>query len=113
MKKILFLLAFPLIFTFCKKEITNNPTGVEMTYQMTQCADPWQDDANYFKDKEGTLKTYLAKQGVTVLKLSIVEDCVLQSAACTACMCAGCDRATVSVNGIDIAVMKKLMFVVK
>ena len=112
MKKILFLLAFPLIFTFCKKETTSNPTSVEMTYQMTQCADAWQSDANYFKDKEGTLKAYLIKQGATVLKLSVVQDCS-QSAVCAACTCAGCDKATVTVNASDVAAMEKLKFVKK
>ncbi len=108
MKKLLFLLCFPLLFTFCKKETA----AVTMIYQMTQCADAWQSDANYFNNKEATLKAYLEKQGVTVLSLTVVQDCS-QSAVCAACTCAGCDKATVNVNATDVAAMEKLKFVKK
>ena len=112
MKKILFLLIFSLVFAFCKKENTTVPSQVIMTYQMTQCADAWQSDANYFLNKEATLKAYLEKQGIKVLELSVVQDCS-QGAVCAACTCAGCDKATVKVNDTDVAAMEKLKFVKK
>ena len=108
MKKSFLLLLFPLLFTFCKKEAAE----VTMIYQMTQCADAWQSDANYFNNKEATLKAYLEKQGITVLSLTVVQDCS-QSAVCAACTCAGCDKATVKVNDIDVAAMEKLKFTKK
>jgi hypothetical protein len=112
MKKILFLLSLPLLFTFCKKETTVTATEVVMVYQMTQCADAWQSDANYFNNKEATLKTYLEKQGIKVLSLTVVQDCS-QGAVCAACTCAGCDKATVKVNDTDVPAMEKLKFTKK
>ena len=112
MKKILFLFALSLVFAFCKKETTTTPSQVTMTYQMTQCADAWQSDANYYQNKEATLKAYLEKQGIKVLELSVVQDCS-QSVVCAACTCAGCDKATVKVNDTDVAAMEKLKFVKK
>ena len=115
MKKILFLIALPLIFALCKKETTTLPasaTSITMIYQMTQCADAWQNEPNYFNDKAATLKTYLKKQGITAIDVTVVQDCS-NAAVCAACTCAGCDLATVKVNANDVAVMEKLKFVKK
>jgi hypothetical protein len=109
MKKIVFFLVLSLVFVFCKKETS---TDVLMTYQMTQCADPWQQEADYLNNKEATLKKYLEKQGVSVVKLSIVVDCT-KSAVCAACTCQGCDFASVKVSAADVTAMEKLKFVKK
>ncbi len=109
MKKIIFLLSFSLCFLFCKKETSSD---IWMTYQMSQCNDPWQQEADYFNKKEATLKSYLEKQGVTVLELNIVTDCT-KSAVCAACTCAGCDNASVRVDAASIAAMEKLKFTKK
>jgi hypothetical protein len=109
MKKNILLFAFcSMLFTFCKKEATSN---LNFTYRMTQCADPWQDDA-YFKDKEAALKAYLKKEGVTVVSLSVVEDSP-GIIACAACTCPGNYIANVTTDSGDEAKMVALKFTKK
>jgi hypothetical protein len=109
MKRTFVLLTFSLVFLFCKKETNSD---IWMTYQMTQCDDPWQQEADYFSKKEATLKSFLEKKGVTVLELKIVTDCT-KSAVCAACSCAGCDNASVRVDAASVAAMEKLKFTKK
>lgn len=82
---------------------------ITMEYQMTQCADPWMADDGYFSDKEGTLRFFLGKKGVDVKSLSVTENCP-DAAVCTACICPGCDLATVKINAEDEAILKELGF---
>jgi hypothetical protein len=107
MKSLLFA-ALMLAFLSCDKQ---KSTTVTMTYHMTQCADAWMNDA-YFLDKEGTLKAFLANEGVEVISLSIQTDCGT-AAVCAACNCLGCDIATVEVPQSDEDKMKTLHFVPK
>jgi hypothetical protein len=111
MKKTLFLLTISFVFLFCKKETTTG-NDIWMTYQMTQCDDPWQQEADYFSKKEATLKSFLEKKGITVLELKIVTDCS-KSAVCAACSCAGCDNASVRVDAGSVTAMEKLKFTKK
>lgn len=106
MKKSLF---FVLTLAFFACEKTANT--VTMTYHMTQCGDPWM-NADYTKDKEGTLKKFLIEKGVNVLNLKITTDCGA-AAVCQACICKGCDTATVDVPEEDVADMEALKFVKK
>ena len=80
MKKLFFLLLWSFCFVFCSPESKNE---IWMTYHMTQCADSWQQDADYFNQKEATLKKFLEKEGITVKELKIITDCS-NSAVCTA-----------------------------
>jgi hypothetical protein len=107
MKKVLF---FVLTLPFFACEKTANT--VTMTYHMTQCGDPWMTSADYTKDKEGTLKKFLVEKGVNVLNLTIKTDCGT-AAVCAACVCKGCDTATVDVPEDDVADMEALRFVKK
>jgi hypothetical protein len=104
------LIIFSLVLAFfaCEKTTIDN-NSVVMTYQMTQCADPWMTNANYSNDKEGTLKKFLIEKGVKVISLSIKTDCG-NSAVCQACICQGCDNATVTVPQEDVADMEALKF---
>jgi hypothetical protein len=107
MKKALFFVLTPAFFACEKTENT-----VTLTYHMTQCGDPWMMSADYAKDKEGTLKKFLAEKGVNVLTLKINTDCGT-AAVCLACICKGCDTATVDVPEDDVADMEALKFVKK
>jgi hypothetical protein len=112
MKKTIFVLMLLSIFSFCKKETTTSQ-GTWMIYGMTQCADPWQDDA-YAKDKPAALKAYLQKQGITVLELKIETNKACSDLiACAACACASCLDASVRVEDKDIPAMEKLKFAKK
>ena len=104
------LIIFSLVLAFfaCEKATVNN-NSVVMTYQMTQCADPWMTNANYSNDKEGTLKKFLIEKGIQVISLSIKTDCG-SSQVCAACVCLGCDNATVTVPEEDVADMEALKF---
>ncbi len=91
----------------CKKAAT--PTAaVVMTYQISQCGDPWM-DTNYAANKELTLKRFLQSKNIDVVSLKIELNCNEQ-AACLACICAGCDKATVEVAEADVADMEALRF---
>lgn len=91
----------------CKKE--QAATTVTMTYQMSQCADPWMQEAGYFNNKTGVLKQFLVNRGISVNTLSITTDCG-NSATCLACTCAGCDKATAEVEATNVAAMEALGF---
>ncbi len=86
----------------CQKEQAT--ATITMTYQMSQCADPWMQEAGYFNNKTGVLKQFLVNKGITVSNVSIATDCG-NSAVCLACTCAGCDKATVEVAETDVAAM--------
>ncbi len=105
------IFALMCLFFCCKKETTS--VGIVMTYSMTQCDDPWQDET-YFKDKELGLKTYLEKQGIVPQELSVAlnSECA-KNAVCAACTCASCYDATIKVDAKDVAAMEKLKFVKK
>jgi hypothetical protein len=103
MKYFVILIAFVSFFS-CTQENTN----VVMTYQMTQCADPWM-NAEFSQNKEATLKKFLIDKSIGVLKLTITSDCS-KSAVCAACICQGCDFATVEVAEADVAKMEALKF---
>jgi hypothetical protein len=106
MKKVLIFI-FLLAFLSCKKTASPS-TSVVMTYQMTQCGDPWM-DANYTANKEATLKRFLQSKNVEVIGLKVELNCS-QQATCQACICAGCDKATVEVPEDDVADMETLKF---
>jgi hypothetical protein len=105
MKKVLIFI-FMLAFLSCKKSSTA-PTVV-MTYQISQCSDPWM-DAGYNANKVATLKRFLEGKNIQVVSLKIEANCG-QQAVCQACICAGCDKATVEVPEDDVADMEILKF---
>jgi hypothetical protein len=106
------IFALMCLFFCCKKETTTT-VGVVMTYTMTQCDDPWQDET-YFKDKALGLKTYLEKQGIVPQELSVALDSeCAKNVVCAACFCTSCYNATVKVDAKDVAAMEKLKFVKK
>jgi hypothetical protein len=108
MKKIIIVLFCAFCFGQCKKE-----SDVWMTYQMTQCADPWMDgNGDYFNNKEAVLKKYLENQGITVNSLAIDLICA-DAIACAACTCTSCYRASVLVPTESVAKMEALKFVKK
>ena len=107
MKKLI-IFCLVLAFLACKKTTIDNNSAV-MTYQMTQCADPWMTNANYANDKEGTLKKFLNEKGIQVISLTIKTDCG-NSQVCAACVCKGCDNTTVTVPEEDVADMEALKF---
>lgn len=93
------------IFFACSK----SEEIITMKYQMTQCADPWMQDAAYFNNKEATLIKYLNDRGVQVKELRISENCA-DAMVCSACICIGCDLATVKINAEDEAALAALGF---
>jgi hypothetical protein len=103
------LLIFMLMLTTfsCEKAATPT-TNVVMIYQMSQCADPWM-DANYTANKELALKRFLQSKNIEVISLTVELNCS-QQATCLACICAGCDKATVEVPEADVADMEALRF---
>ena len=94
-----------LCFTFCKKR----SSGVIMTYQATQCADPWMADANFQNDKSGTIKRFLISKNIDVLSLNITSNST-DAVVCLACICKGSDKITVEVPEDDVADMEVLFF---
>jgi hypothetical protein len=106
MKKVLIFISL-LAFLSCEKT-TSPPTTVVMTYQISQCGDPWM-DATYAANKEATLKRFLQSKNIEVISLKIELNCS-QQATCLACICAGCDKATVEVPEDDVADMEALRF---
>ena len=100
--KQLTILIFACAFFSCGKQ----NTAVVMTYQMTQCADPWM-GTDFNKDKEGVLKKFLIGKNIQVLSISIKMNCD-SAATCLACVCKGCDLATVEVPEEDVADMEIL-----
>jgi hypothetical protein len=109
MKKSIILLAIALFTTFmaCTEDIVN--ATVTMRYQMTSCGDPWMRETNYQNDKANVLKQFLINKGVSVSSVSIVPDCT-KMATCLACMCKGCDFATVEVTENDVTTMEGFGF---
>ena len=109
MKKILIVMLFAVacLVWSCKKE--QAATTITMTYQMSQCADPWMQEAGYFDNKTGVLKQFLINRGISVSNLSITTDCG-SAAVCLACNCAGCDKATAEVDETNVAAMIALGF---
>lgn len=105
--KNLLTLIFLFAFLSCKKTTTPTTTVV-MTYQISQCGDPWM-DANYTANKELTLKRFLQSKNIDVISLKIELDCS-QQAFCLACTCAGCDKATVEVTENNVVAMENLRF---
>jgi hypothetical protein len=108
MKHLLFFI-WALAFFSCEHESVIS--NVKMTYHMTQCGDPWM-NSDYAKDKEGVLKKFLTAKNIQVISLKITTDCGT-SATCAACICKGCDTATVEVPQEDVADMEALKFVKK
>ena len=82
---------------------------ITMEYQMTQCADPWMTDTYFSSDKEATLTQFLEEKGVEVISLKITVDCS-DMAVCAACICEGCDHATVKVKAEHEQILKDLGF---
>ena len=111
MKKKLILMLFiaACLVGACKKEQAATATTITMNYQMSQCADPWMQEAGYFNNKAGVLKQFLVNRGISVSTLSITTDCG-NSATCAACTCAGCDKATAAVEETHVAAMEALGF---
>lgn len=110
MKKFLILMLFAssaLIWS-CKKEQAASSTVI-MTYQMSQCADPWMQETGYLDNKTGVLKQFLVNRGISVSSLSITTNCG-SSATCLACTCGGCDKATAEVEEVNVAAMIALGF---
>ena len=101
----IFSLLMMLCFTFCKKQ----SSGVIMTYQATQCADPWMADAGFQNDKTGTIKRFLISKNIDVISLSITSNCN-GAAVCAACTCKGCDKITAEVPEDDVVDMQTLGF---
>lgn len=102
--KHLIIFILTLAFFACEKKSAN----VTMTYHITQCGDPWM-NADYAKDKEGILKKFLTEKNIQVVSLKIETDCS-KGATCAACICKGCDTATVEVPEEDVADMMALKF---
>ena len=55
-----------------------------MSYQETQCADPWANNSAQ-QDKAQAVKEYMEKQGVAVLDISFTR--VNDGIVCMACIC--------------------------
>jgi hypothetical protein len=107
MKVVLSFLVLLLSLWACEKDADI----VVMSYSMTQCADPWHDEAFFNGDKEKALSNFLNKQGIEVKTITIVqdEDCA-KLIQCAACQCQSCLVATVEVAEDDVAAMEKLKF---
>jgi hypothetical protein len=106
------LLFFILTFTIFSCEHESVAAKVTMTYHMTQCGDPWMSNPDYTKDKVGVLTKFLTGKQIQVLSLKITTDCGT-GATCAACICKGCDTATVEVPEEDVKDMEALKFVKK
>jgi hypothetical protein len=109
MKKSIILLAIALFSTFMACTEDTVTAAVTMRYQMTSCGDPWMRETNYQNDKANVLKQFLINKGVSVRSISITQDCG-QAAVCLACICKGCDFATVEVTEDDVATMEGFGF---
>ncbi len=109
MKKILvsMLFAAACLVWSCQKE--QAAATITMTYQMSQCADPWMQETGYLDNKTGVLKQFLVNRGISVSSLSITTNCG-NGAVCAACTCAGCDKATAEVEEANLAAMEALGF---
>lgn len=78
-----------------------------LSYQETQCADPW-GYGNSNQDKVQYIKEYLQKQGITVLDISLNK--VNDGAMCMACTCASGRVLKVQVRKEDEAKLLALGF---
>lgn len=105
MKKLIIAILILTLFNACEKA----NEGIIMSYQMTQCADPWM-GTDYSVNKEVTLEKFLTEKGIKVISLSITTDCGTSS-VCQACTCKGCDSAEVKVSADDVEKMEALKFV--
>ena len=83
---------------------------ITMRYQMTQCADPWMTDGDYFDAKEATLLAFLKEKGIDPVSVKVITNCP-DAAVCTACICLGCDLAEVKIDAADEAALKALGFI--
>jgi hypothetical protein len=81
--------------------------SVTMTYQMTQCADPWM-NGNYYNDKENTLKQLLINNQIKVIDLHIVANDM--GMTCKACTCIGPFKAVVEVPATQVTAMEAFKF---
>jgi hypothetical protein len=77
---------------------------------MTQCDDPWQQEAGYFDNKTATFLNFFKKKDIAIVTAVIKTDCS-KAAVCAACSCLGCDNVTITVNPKDVAAMEKFKFV--
>jgi hypothetical protein len=105
MKYIIPFLVF-LIYVGCKEK----EEDTLMTYNISQCADPWI-NADYYKNKEAALRTFLESKSIKVISLSIALDQTCASGVtCAACTCPSCYIASVLVPFADITKMEALKF---
>ena len=105
MKNYMSALAILLHFACTKQEVPSS--NVTMSYQMTQCADPWM-TGNYFNDREGTLRQFLINNQIQVISLRIVENNM--GMVCAACNCVGNFKAIVEVPNAQVAAMEAFKF---
>lgn len=111
MKKIFFVIAVCFTFLQCDKAESD---GVWLTYGMTQCADAWHDNPDFFNNKTGAVKKYLEEKSINVLEVKITTDAACKNGTvCAACICTSCDAAEVLVPATDVAAMEALKFVKK
>ncbi|MFZ4542564.1 MAG: hypothetical protein ACOYOA_00810 [Saprospiraceae bacterium] len=94
----------------CKKDQNN----IWVTYTMTQCSDPWQNDLYFKGDKEGALRQFLEKKDIEVIDLNIKLDSLCaKTVVCAACTCSSCLDATVLIPEDDFGKISKFKFVRK
>ena len=107
--KSLRLLSFVLLVALFQA-CSSSDDYITMRYQMTQCADPWMVDTNYFNAKEATLLAFLKEKGIDPVSVKVTTNCP-DAEVCAACICLGCDLAEVKIDAADEAVLKELGFI--
>jgi hypothetical protein len=74
-------------------------TGQWLSYQLTQCADPWEPCP--LQDAKACAKEYISKQGFTVLEISVTRE--NDGASCLACTCLNGQVLKVKVSEPDVS----------
>ncbi|AKQ46949.1 hypothetical protein TH63_16990 [Rufibacter radiotolerans] len=73
--------------------------GQWLTYQQTQCADPWEPCTS--QDAKACAGEYIKQQGFTVLKISVTRE--NDGASCLACTCLSGQVVKVKVSETDVS----------
>lgn len=106
MKKVLIAAIGIFLFLSCHK----TQQTVTMSYKMTQCSDPWVNEA-YYQNKENAIRSFLEMKGVNVIHLKITTNIDSNEVNCQACTCLSNDTVTVEIHGEDIVELKALHFI--
>jgi hypothetical protein len=107
MKKYQYIGALALLLNVACIKQQDPSFNVLMTYQMTQCSDPWMRNG-FGNDKESELKNFLMHNQINVIYLNIIQN--EQLTVCDACHCASNYTAIVKVPLEQVAAMEKFKF---